>query len=120
MRGPTLEDPELFDDASLARIREAAIDLRYLFGRGYAEKSAIAWVGDRAQLVRRQRQLLMRAVTSAEEAASIRARTVALEAIAGAHLLIDGYNVLITLETAINRGPLVLSDEGFLRDLSEV
>lgn len=120
MRGPTLDDPQLFDAASLARIREAAIDLRYLLGRGYAQKSAIALVGDRAQLVRRQRQMLMRAVSSPENAAAIRARTVPPEALAGAHLLIDGYNVLITVETAINHGPLVRSDEGFLRDLSEV
>lgn len=120
MRGPTPDDAQYFDRASLARIREAAIDLRYLLGRGYAQKSAITLVGDRAQLHKRQRQLLMRAVTSPADADAIRARVVALDDLREQHLLIDGYNVLITLETAINGGPLVESDEGFLRDLSEL
>lgn len=120
MRGPTPDDAQYFDAAARARIHEAAIDLRYLLGRGYAQKSAIALVGDRAQLHKRQRQLLMRAVSSPADAAAIRARTVGLDDLRDQHLLVDGYNVLITLETAINGGPLVESDEGFLRDLSEI
>jgi hypothetical protein len=120
VRGPTLDDAKLFDAAAMATLARAAADLRYLLSRGYAQKSSIALVGDHAQLVKRQRQLLMRAVSSPSDAAAIRARTVAPEEVRGQLLLIDGYNVLITLETALNGGPLIESDEGFLRDLSEI
>jgi len=34
------------------------------------------------------------------------------------HLAIDGYNVLITLEAALSRRPLILSNDGFIRDIS--
>jgi hypothetical protein len=33
-------------------------------------------------------------------------------------LVIDGYNVLITIEAALSGRPLVLGDDGFIRDIS--
>jgi hypothetical protein len=34
------------------------------------------------------------------------------------NLAIDGYNVLITLEAALSSRPLILSNDGFIRDIS--
>lgn len=120
MRGPQPKDQQLFDPPALARISSAAADLRYLLSRGYAVRSALTLAGDHLQLVKRQRQLLFRCVTSPAVAQMVRARTISAEQVSGRLLLVDGHNVLITLETAIKGGPLVCSDDGFLRDLSEL
>lgn len=118
MRGPRNTDADILSTDALAQLSEAAHDLRYLLGRGYAQRSAITLVGDHLQLVKRQRQLLFRCVASPAVAAAVRHKTVA--SAAGRTLLVDGHNVLITLETALNGGPLVRADDGFLRDLSEL
>lgn len=118
MRGPRNTDGDILSADALVQLSEAARDLRYLLGRGYAQRSAITLVGDHLQLVKRQRQLLFRCVASPDVAASVRGKAVA--SAAGRTLLVDGHNVLITLETAINGGPLVRGDDSFLRDLSEL
>ena len=38
----------------------------------------------------------------------------------GKELVIDGYNVIITIETALFGKPLILADDGFLRDISGI
>jgi hypothetical protein len=98
-------------------LREAASDLRFLLGRGYARPGALDLVGNKFQLVKRQRQVLARAVNAPEVSARIRAATAA-----GARRLdvvVDGYNALITAETALAGGLLVRGDDAFLRDARE-
>ncbi len=119
MRGPHPQDRTLFREEALARMREAAADLRYLLGRGYATPSALGLVGDRFQLVTRQRQCLMRAVCAPADAQTVRRGAVDAAAVRNAQLCIDGHNVVITLETALAGGLLVRGDDGFVRDLAE-
>src|ERR1043165_341306 len=97
-------------------LAEGAEDLRYLLGRGYPMRSALTLIGDHLQLFKRQRQFLFRCVTSIRQAEQIRAHAISPEHARGRVLLVDGYNVLITIETAIDGGPLVRCDDGFLRD----
>src|SRR4051812_1852118 len=99
MRGPHPGDTEFFAPPALLRLRDAARDLRYLLGRGYARPSAVQLVGDKFQLARRQRQVLARAVNDPAVAAAIRARV--RPHLRDAHVAIDTYNVLITVETAL-------------------
>src|SRR6185503_11694230 len=101
-----LDDRALFSPESMLLLSRAAEDLRYLLGRGYPLRSALTLIGDHLQLYKRQRQLLFRAVAAPEHAAHVRARTIPHAAIAGRPILVDGYNVLITLETAIDGGPI--------------
>ncbi len=119
MRGPHQKDRQLFGEEQLDRIRDAAADLRYLLGRGYAQPGALKLVGDRFQLTSRQRQLLFRGVCDPRVAEELQTGQVGSEGIRGAPLLVDGHNVLITLETAVAGGILIRSDDGFLRDIAE-
>ncbi len=48
------------------------------------------------------------------------AREVAPEALAGSHVLVDGYNALITVEAALAGGVLILGRDGCLRDLASL
>ena len=54
-RGPHPHDTILFAPDAHPVLRQAAADLSWLFGRGYASVSAVKLVGDRYALNQRQR-----------------------------------------------------------------
>jgi hypothetical protein len=98
----------------------AARDLRFLLSRGYPRDSAIRFVGDHFQLHRGERDLLFRGVFTREQEKARKAKMIAVSALADARLVIDGHNVLITLESAIRGRPLLMANDGFVRDISRV
>ncbi len=77
-------------------------------------------VGDRYLLDQTTRLVLYRAVYDEETARSHRSKLVGPETVSGKSLSIDGYNVLITVESMLRRKPLILSDDGFVRDISAI
>ncbi|MGE0712714.1 MAG: GNAT family N-acetyltransferase [Planctomycetota bacterium] len=117
--GPHPQDQALFSAASLPALRRAADELAWLRRRGYALPSALKLVGDRHQLEERQRSALRRATSGAGGEAHRAARRVE-GGPAPAGLWADGFNVVITLETALNGGVLVRTVDGTLRDLAGV
>jgi hypothetical protein len=99
-------------------LQEASKDFRYLLNRGYPRKAALELVGNRYQLISDQRQLLHRGVFSDAVSESRRKRKIPMEGIRDKDLAIDGYNVIITIEAGLSGRPLVLGDDGFIRDIS--
>ncbi|MBI4301768.1 MAG: DUF434 domain-containing protein [Chloroflexi bacterium] len=103
---------------------QAARDLRYLLDhlspKGYQKRSLVRLVGDRYLLDKEQRHLLYRSLCSREEAERRRAKLLPPQAMRGKRLAIDGHNVIITIESALNGKPLVLADDGLVRDISGV
>ena len=115
-RGPAPEDA-LFDDPErLGRLREAVADLSWLLRRGYSPKAAAELVGNRYQLSARERLALNHASWDRSE----RTGEAAPEDLAGAQVCIDGFNLLITLETALGGGVLIRGIDGRIRDLANV
>jgi hypothetical protein len=102
----------------VARLREAAHDVAWLLDRGYPRESAVRFVGDRHQLVARQRLALMRGVCSEAERRRRATREDSAEDVRGCMLLIDGLNLVITLEVALAGGPLLACADGAVRDLA--
>jgi len=96
------------------------VDFRHLLSRGYSRRAALALVGDRYQLDHTARQILHRGVFAPDAAAARRAKLRLLRDLAGQPLGVDGHNVLITLECAIRKLPLVAGDDGFIRDVGQV
>jgi hypothetical protein len=119
-RGPHPDDAELFGSASLSALREAMADYVWLLTRGYSDKSALKLVGDHFALRRRQRLSLMRSACSDQQCKSRLAHRVTLADLAGRDLVIDGYNVLITLEAAMSGAWIFQGCDGCLRDLAGV
>jgi len=99
-------------------LQEASEDFRYLLNRAYSRKAALELVGNRYQLTSDQRHLLHRGVFSDVDSTSRQKKKIPLRQIRGEDLVIDGYNVLITIEAGLSGRPLVLGDDGFLRDIS--
>ncbi|MCC6014592.1 MAG: DUF434 domain-containing protein [Desulfurococcaceae archaeon] len=96
-------------------VREAARDYRYLLDRGYPQKASLDLVSSRYGLERDERALLLRCIHRGSDAASVRSKTV--RAVTGESLVVDGYNVVLTVASAIEGRQLFLCDDGFVRDL---
>ncbi len=119
-RGPHPEDIELFSLDAQPVLREAAADLAWLLGRGYAGPSSLKLVGDRYQLAARQRKALSRAACSEAELARRHAHQVGPEQLIGSPLRLDGYNVLTTIEAALAGGVILVGRDGTCRDMASM
>lgn len=119
-RGAHPEDRKLFNDDQLPALRTAVDELSWLLTRGYSMKGAVKLVGDRHSLTDRQRLAVSRAACSDLSKAQ-RARTqVEIAGLQAAEVIIDGFNLIITIEAALSGGVLFLCRDGCIRDLSSV
>jgi hypothetical protein len=115
-RGLAPEDSRFFDKENLARLKKAVADLSWLLQRGYSQKAATELVGNRYQLTRRERHALIHAAWGHEK----RRPPLAPDALLGKRVCIDGFNLLITLETALGGGILIRGVDGCIRDIANV
>ncbi len=102
------------------KLQQAIRDLRYLLDRGYPRSSAVSFVANHFRLSQTERYLLTRCVFSRSESKAHRAKLVRWREIRGKTLGVDGYNVLITLESLIEDHLVIRCDDGVLRDLRGV
>jgi hypothetical protein len=119
-RGAHPSDAELFAGESLPALRLATAELSWLLSRGYQTRSALKLVGDRHGLRERQRLAVARAACADEALRGRESRRLGAEEVAGAELILDGFNLVITGEAALAGGPLVLCRDACVRDLSGV
>jgi len=101
-------------------LRRAVGELSWLLSRGYAQKSAVKLVGDRYELRERQRLAVMRSACSDAARADRRGRQLGPADVTGRALLLDGYNVLTSVEAALAGGVLLLGRDGCLRDMASM
>lgn len=118
-RGPHPDDASLFSDAAIGTLRRAVADYSLLLGRGYAARSSLKLVGDRYGLTARQRMAVRRASASDHDVTSRQAKELAIGDFAEP-LLIDGFNVIVTIEAALAGGILLLCRDGTIRDLASM
>jgi hypothetical protein len=104
--------------ADVRELQEAAVDFRHLLNRGYPRKASLELVGNRYDLTFDERHLLHRGVFSDPDSESRRKKIISIKEIRGEDLAIDGHNVLITVEAGLSGRPLILADDGFVRDIS--
>lgn len=105
-----------------SKLDAAKNDFKYLLNRGYPRKGALKFVGDHYLLEEISRNFLYRTVFSNEQSEDRKTKLVLLEDIKNKTVFIDGYNVLITLESICNRenGLIVKGDDGVIRDVKAV
>lgn len=119
-RGQHSNDPRLFHPRWHPILNQAVHDLAWLLTREYAEKSALALVGDRYRLNVRQRKALLRAVCSDQARELRQQKRLDPKAVRGRDLIIDGYNLLITIESALAGGIVLICRDGCYRDIASV
>ncbi|WP_406656719.1 DUF434 domain-containing protein [Methanolobus sp. ZRKC2] len=94
----------------------AAEEIRYLLGRGYPKNSAIRFVCDHHLLKEEQRFILSRNILAPAIASDRRNKRLICTDLKSRHVVIDGYNVLITLENYLKGEDMWTGDDGFIRD----
>ena len=119
-RGPHPRDAKLFAPAAIADLRTAIVDFSLLLTKSYAEKSTLKLVGDRFSLTERQRLAIMRSACSDQQSISREKREIKIADLAGRPIVIDGYNILITIEAAMSRGVIFKGRDGCFRDLASI
>jgi len=97
---------------------KATEDFRYLLNRGYPRKTTLELVGNRYGLTSDERHLLHRGVFSSSDSQARQKKKISIQEVRNKDLAIDGHNVLITIEAGLSRRPLILGDDGFIRDIS--
>ncbi|MCD6340744.1 MAG: DUF434 domain-containing protein [Desulfurococcales archaeon] len=98
------------------KVIDAIKDYKYLLNRGYPQKASLDFVVSRYALSKEWRSLLLRCVHREEDAVLIRSK---LRDKVGPNdrLIIDGYNTILTIVSALECRTLYLCDDGIVRDL---
>jgi hypothetical protein len=104
--------------ALIKDFQKAAEDFRYLLNRGYPRKATLELVGNRYGLTFDERHLLHRGVFSNSDSRLRREKKISIQEVRNKDLAIDGHNVVITIEAGLSGRPLILGDDGFIRDIS--
>ena len=116
-RGPNPRDRQLFAPQSVLTLQQAAADYCTLLDMGYPKDASLKLVGDRFELKQRQRMAIARSSCTAEEAEARRQKEVPANQIDG-RLEIDGFNLLITVESALSGGVIIIGRDGAYRDIA--
>jgi hypothetical protein len=117
-RGPHPSDAQLFCEQAISALTAAVADLSWLRTRGYSDPSAVKLVGDRYRLRSRQRIAAKRCACSDSAQRDRVSRRCAPETVSERPLLIDGLNVITTIEVALAGGVLLLGRDTCLRDMA--
>lgn len=102
------------------RVEQGIHDLRYLLNQGYPRDSAVEFVSDHYRLRSEERHILFRCVFSTEDIEDHLSRLIDISEVEGKEVGIDGYNVLITVESILNGEKVILCDDGIVRDLQAI
>jgi hypothetical protein len=117
-RGAHPDDARLFAPDALETLRRAVQDYSWLLSNGYAAKSSLKLIGDRFSLTQRQRMAVMRSGCGQEDVSHRLSKQTGREALTGKVLLLDGYNVLTTVEAALAGGVILIGRDGCYRDIA--
>lgn len=112
------QDSALFEDRE--KIKLAVQDLFYLLSRHYPAKAALALVGNRYEMVKKQQTALLGMVCSEQELQNRQQKELHPEQLKDQTLYIDGFNILILLETLLAGGVIFKGLDGCFRDISSV
>lgn len=120
-RGKDPHDESLF---GLVKEREKLLlalnDMYYLLSKDYPPRATLSLVGNRYRLRQRQILALQGMACSAKDIENRRLKEIAADDIRGKTIWLDGFNVVIILETLLSGGFIFKGLDGCYRDISSV
>ncbi len=120
-RGKEGRDDILFGTPKVQeRLKEAVMDMQYLLSRGYAQKSSLQLVGNKHRLNGRQQQAVQGMSASMEQVKQRRSTCISKNELKGKEVIVDGFNLIIILESALSKGYVFKGLDDCYRDLSSV
>ena len=124
-RGFAPEDERQFSAESVLFLRKAGTEVRYLLNRGYHLKPVTQFVGDHYLFSERQRLALARSTAPDDKVSARKNREIDMAGLEEnedravlPEINIDGFNTVITLETALSGSPVFKGMDGCIRDLA--
>lgn len=119
-RGKRSSDDKYFSPKWHPVFKDAVDDFSYLLTRGYTEHSTAQVVGNRYKLNKRQRMAILRMSCSEQQKEMRRLTMCKPGSLKKKPILIDGFNLLILLESALSGGFLFKGRDNAYRDISSV
>lgn len=120
-RGKNPRDEKLFaSENQREKLLLALGDMHYLLSKDYPPRGTLALVGNRYRLMQRQLLALQGMACSAKDIAVRNIKEVAADRIKGNTVYLDGFNIVIILETLLSGGYVFKGLDGCYRDISSV
>lgn len=120
-RGKNTGDDALFQPIKeLEKLKLAVQDMNYLLNREYPEKSSSELVASRYKLKTRQIQALRGVSASDQQIENRNSKRLEISDLKNKTLYLDGFNVLILLESLLSEAYIFQGLDGCFRDLSGV
>lgn len=98
------------------KLLKPARDIRSILQWGYPKFSTIRFVADHFQLSLEERHILTRVIMPPDRIVTRINKKVACIDIKDRNLLLDGYNVLLTVDSLLKKEPMWFCDDGYIRD----
>ena len=119
-RGKHSKDNKLFAVKNIELLRKAVEDYALLLTKEYPPKGALKLVGDKFRFTERQRMAILRSACSDQSLLYRKNHEAILKKVILNEIYIDGYNLLITIESALSGGLIFIGRDGCYRDLSGI
>ncbi|MCD1118634.1 DUF434 domain-containing protein [Chryseobacterium turcicum] len=120
-RGKNTGDDTLFSSQKqIDKLKLAIQDMHYLLSRNYAEKASSELVGNHYRLKARQIQALRGASASENQIQNRKNKELQIIDLKDKTVYLDGFNVLILLESLLSEAYVFEGSDGCFRDLSGV
>ncbi|SHG65208.1 DUF434 domain-containing protein [Chryseobacterium sp. OV279] len=120
-RGKNTGDDVIFgSQKQVDKLKMAVQDMLYLLSRDYPEKASSELVGNRYKLKTRQIQALRGASASEQQIQHRKDKQLDVSDLKNKILYLDGFNVLILMESLLSGAYIFEGADGCLRDLSGV
>lgn len=103
-----------------SKIDKASEDMKFLLDRGYNRSRVLDLVTDRYLLNLDQKNHLQRMVFSQEDIEKRKNKLLSLKQAREKKIVVDGYNLLITMEAYLQDKKLIRGMDGLMRDNSQV
>lgn len=108
--------PAFSEPAQKERLLKPARDIRSILRWGYPKFATIRFVADHSQLSAEERHILTRVIMPPDKVVSRVRKKIACDGIRDRDLLLDGYNVLLSVDSLLKDGPMWFCDDGYIRD----
>lgn len=120
-RGKNTGDDSLFgSEKQLNKLKSAIQDMQYLLSRGFAEKASSELVGNHYRLKTRQIQAIRGASASENQIQNRKSKQLTISDLNNKTVYLDGFNILILLESLLSEAYIFEGVDGCFRDLSGV
>lgn len=120
-RGKNTGDDTLFgSEKQIEKLKLAIQDMHYLLSKNYAEKASSELVGNHYRLKNRQIQMIRGASASENQIQNRKSKQLEISDVKDKTIYLDGFNVLILLESSLSNAYIFEEVDGCFRDLSGV